>query len=220
MKFNFLKKRFDRAGYFDRVYLNNLFLGRESLSGEGSTLNSTRIIQAEIIKIVKEFTINSILDLPCGDLNWMQMIFGSITAEYTGADISESVIKANKEKFPTKNFIQMDIYREVPKKYDLIFCRDLLVHMPLEEGLTSIKNFRQSGSKYLLTTTFSDRKNNLKLDYSKKIVQWRPLNLSLPPFNFPRPELLINEKCMEHNGRFSDKCLGLYDLSKLDFSDA
>jgi hypothetical protein len=39
--------------------------------------------------------------------------------------------------------------------------------------------------------------------------------LQLPPFNFPKPLKLIDEKCTEYNGKFADKHLGLWLLNDI-----
>jgi SAM-dependent methyltransferase len=212
---NFLRKnKIDRFKYFNNVYEKNLFHGDESLSGEGSSLEATAVLQREIPKLIKNFEIKSILDAPCGDLNWMKEVLDS-SFDYTGADISKSVIMNNKKRFPQYKFLHLDAVEEIPKSYDLILCRDLLVHLPLDEAMKVIQNFSNSGSKYLLTTTFFDRKRNEDFEYTPKIVQWRPLNLALPPFEFALPLSLIVEECKEGGGSFADKALALYDLSVL-----
>jgi hypothetical protein len=42
---------------------------------------------------------------------------------------------------------------------------------------------------------------------------WRTLNLTVAPFEFPKPVLVVNEKCTEDGGRFRDKSLGLWKVS-------
>ena len=37
-----------------------------------------------------------------------------------------------------------------------------------------------------------------------------------PPFNFPKPAKLIDEKCTEANNQFTDKCLGLWLLDEIE----
>ena len=69
----------------------------------------------------------------------------------------------------------------------------------------ALKNFKQSQSTYLLPTTYLDRKVNSDVETGG----WRPLNFQHPPFCFPAPLRLINEKCKGNGGRYSDKCLGL-----------
>jgi hypothetical protein len=43
---------------------------------------------------------------------------------------------------------------------------------------------------------------------------WRPLNLERPPFNFPPPLRLIDEKRRDVNGIDMAKCLGLWRLDE------
>ena len=45
--------------------------------------------------------------------------------------------------------------------------------------------------------------------------KWRTLNFNLPPFDFPEPMLVINEKCTEADGAFKDKSLGVWRLADL-----
>ena len=46
-------------------------------------------------------------------------------------------------------------------------------------------------------------------------VKWRTLNLQIEPFNFQLPIKVINENCTENNGRYKDKCLGLWEVKNL-----
>jgi len=43
----------------------------------------------------------------------------------------------------------------------------------------------------------------------------RTLNLNLPPFSFPNPLRIINEKCTENGGAFADKSVGVWRLADL-----
>lgn len=105
----------------------------------------------------------------------------------------------------------MDISKDGLPKADMILCRDCLVHFSFEDILSAIRNFKRSGSQYILTTTFSERLSNIDINTGG----WRTLNLQLPPFNFPRPIKLINEKCDEAGGIYLDKSLGLWRLEDI-----
>jgi hypothetical protein len=122
-------------------------------------------------------------------------------------------VLANNEKYGNHmiKFEAKDISNDRLSQCDLILCRDCLVHLTYKDALKVIKNFKNSGAKYLLTTSFIGRPNNQ--DLGKHI--WRTLNLSLAPFNFSEPLLVINENCTEGNNMFSDKSLVLYDLSEI-----
>ena len=99
---------------------------------------------------------------------------------------------------------------------DLILCRDCLGHLPLHDVFRALRQFQQSESRYLLTTTFPGKRTNRDLDAG----EWQPLNLEAPPFSFPPTLRVINEKCSEGNGTFADKSLGLWRLSDLHLPES
>lgn len=182
-----------------------------TLSGPGSTLEQTEVIRKTIPNIIQQYNISSFLDAPCGDFFWMKNIDFK-DCSYIGVDIVDSMIKNNNELFGTKSkkFIVADIIKNPLPYADLIFCRDCLVHLSFNDCLQVINNFKESGARYLLTTTFVELKTNKET----KSPLWRPLNLQQPPFNFPDPVLLINEQCT-HDSLYPDKSLGLWDLNAI-----
>jgi hypothetical protein len=200
---------------FNDIYQNNLWHiseKRESVSGIGSSLEQTKEIIKVLPFVLKKYKINSILDIPCGDFNWMQNIDFSKT-KYIGGDIVSEIIIANngKHKPENINFTELNLIEDRLPKVDLIFCRDCLVHLSFKDILDSIENIKASGSRYLMTTTFTEQSSNKDINTGG----WRPLNLELEPFHFPKPVYLLNEKCMEMDGLFKDKSLGLWEIENL-----
>ncbi|MBW6474931.1 MAG: glycosyltransferase [Anaerolineaceae bacterium] len=199
---------------FSEVYEKNIFGGRVSRSGEGSDLVQTEIIRRELPKIIENYSIKTFLDAPCGDWYWMRDTNLGVE-QYIGVDIVEAMIEKHKKSFgsPSRTFLCLNLATDALPKADLIFSRDCLVHLTFADALKIISNFKISGAKYLLTTTFVDRtKNN---DLVGKDGFWRPLNLRLAPFNFPEPLLMVNEGCTEEAGQCTDKSLGLWLLSDI-----
>jgi hypothetical protein len=133
--------------------------------------------------------------------------------EYTGADIIEKLIEHNRALYTTskRKFIVLDIMKDQLPPADLIFSRDCLVHFSFRDIARTIRNIKRSNSKYLLTTTFSAQRQNTDIVTG----EWRPLNLQLPPFNFPEPVVVVNENCTEVDGRYPDKSLGLWQIAKI-----
>jgi hypothetical protein len=199
---------------FTEVYEKNIFGGRISRSGEGSDLVQTEVIRQELPRIVQEYGVRSFLDAPCGDWYWMRQT-NLCVEHYIGIDIVKPLIERNQREFAnaSTSFCCMNLAEGELPQVDLVFSRDCLVHLSFEDGLRIIANFKRSGSKYLLTTTFVNRDHNN--DLTGKDSFWRPLNMQLSPFNFPSPLLLINEKCTEEGGQYADKCLGLWRLSDI-----
>lgn len=197
---------------FSAVYDENLFKGRLSRSGEGSDLVQTEIIRNELPKLIKEFNIQSMLDAPCGDWYWMKETKLNVP-QYIGVDIVERLINKNQQEFASEqvSFQCLNLVSDKLPKVDLIFSRDCLVHLSYQDAINMLRNFKLSGAKYLLTTTFTDRKQNEDLGSGF----WRTLNLQLAPFGFPAPLKLINEQCTEGDNQFTDKCLGLWRLEDL-----
>lgn len=198
---------------FTEIYKTNRWKSSESISGEGSELKQVETLIKELDSLIANLNISSILDIPCGDFNWMRHVDLS-KVNYVGADIVNELIEANIEKFKdyeNVNFIVLDLINNKLPKKDLIIIRDCLVHLSFDHIFKSIENVKKSGSKYLFTTTYPNHNSNLDIITG----DWRRLNLMQPPFNFPEPLLIINENCTESNGRYADKSMLLWDISKL-----
>lgn len=186
----------------------------ESLSGSGSALGQTKAIRERLTLLLKELQISSLIDVPCGDLNWMRLVdLGE--CKYTGIDIIKPLVDRNSAIYGTgkhpKQFLHLDVRYDSLPNADLILCRDLLVHMSEDDVYKALDQFKRSGAKYLLTTTFPKRAKNQVIESGA----WRPINLQAEPFNFPVPVELINENCTEQNGIYNDKSLGLWKLQDL-----
>ncbi len=198
---------------FSEICQSNAWLGAESISGPGSDSVNTATIKREIPVLLGQLGVKSMLDAPCGDLNWMKDV-GLSLERYIGADVVPEVIDRNQKSHARANseFKVLDITRSRLPRVDLIFCRDCLVHLSYEQIGAALKRFQESGSRYLLTTTFTNPRVNTDMHTGG----WRPLNLEKAPFNFPAPLHVINEQYVGDNGIYTDKSLGLWELSGLD----
>jgi hypothetical protein len=200
---------------FTRIYGTNGFNGVESLSGTGSGSEQTKIILAELPLLFKRFGVKTLIDAPCGDLFWMGHLLtdSNILERYIGVDIVEELVEKNRERFANEliSFEVKNIVEDVLPAGDLILCRDCLVHLTYADAKQAVRNFKASGSKYLLTTTYPHRIMNKDL-----VGVWRCLNLQIMPFSFPTPLAIINEHCTEVGGAFSDKSLALWELKDLN----
>jgi hypothetical protein len=198
---------------FTEIYHSNLWKGKESLSGTGSDTAQTQVLIEELGNLLSLYDIKSILDVPCGDFNWMNRV-KLAGATYVGGDIVNELIQANMESYKDNSNVRFDIIDiikdELPKA-DLLFCRDCLVHLSYKEIFKAILNIKKSKSTYLLTTTFT----NHPINYNITTGDWRTLNLERAPFNFPKPIHIINENCTEGNGEYKDKSLFLWEIKNL-----
>jgi 2-polyprenyl-3-methyl-5-hydroxy-6-metoxy-1,4-benzoquinol methylase len=199
----FNKKKKTLAEVFHHIYYKtNWWKAIDTGSGPGSTLDNTKRIQKEIPKLLHSINAASLLDAPCGDLNWMQHVdLGNI--EYTGADIIKKLIQSNKSQFPERKFLVADITTDALPTVDVVLCRDCFIHLPNDMILAAINNFKKAGIKYLLTNTYNFIQENTDIEPGK----FRMINLQLPPFSFPPPDITIEE---EYTSGYPDKQLGLW----------
>jgi hypothetical protein len=175
---------------FTHIYKAHTWQSRESISGPGSDLKVTQRMSRELSALIKRFGITAIADAPCGDLNWMQYVDIG-TCRYIGIDIVQELIERNTKIFgATKEFKHLNLIENIIEKVDLILCRDMLAHLTYEQIFTALKNFKQSGSKYILVTTNIIKEKNVDMENTGEC---RFLNLELPPFNFPKSLALIEE---------------------------
>jgi len=194
---------------FTNIYESNLWTSKESRSGLGSELKSTEVIRRELPELFKKFKIESVLDIPCGDFNWIQHVDMN-NVDYIGGDIVDKMIESNNITFPNIDFRVLDLTESELPKVDLIFVRDLLGHFNYQNVNKALQNIIKSGSKYLLTTSFTRWHYNVDIQNGG----WRPINLMLQPFSL-KPIYLINEDCFEGDGQYNDKCLLLFEIKRL-----
>lgn len=195
---------------FTKIYENGTWINSETKSGPGSTYQQTLCIQEHIKRLVKKYNLQSLLDVPCGDFNWFKHIVDAIP-NYSGGDIVKQIVEKNTILYPKHRFIEFNISTDkIPEGVDVIFCRDLLVHLSLKDILQTLKNIKQSSAKYILMTTFINREFK-DID----VGGWRPISFFDKPFCFPQPLELVNEKCTEFYPKYIDKSLGLWRVEDI-----
>ncbi len=197
---------------FTEIAEQNLWMESESVSGFGSSLKQTAELVAQLPGIFQQFNVKKLLDVPCGDFNWMKTV-DLKGIDYTGGDIVRAIVDKNNSTYQsdTRRFYKLDLLNDKLDGYDLLFCRDCLVHLSFEDVFKVLTNLKGSNVRYLMATTFPEEKNNQDVPTGG----WRPLNFQAAPFHFPGPLFLLNEKCTEMDGMFGDKSMGLWEVKDL-----
>ena len=184
-----LEKPEDR---FTKIYSSNHWNSSESRSGEGSTLENTQNIRAELPKILGRYKINKILDAPCGDFNWIQHVTKNIHIKYISGDIVKLLIKFNKSEYSDKDttFIHLDLTKNTLPKVDLLFCRDCLFHLSYRDISLVLNNFLGSSIPYLMTTS-SAAPNGPRIKNSDIATSdWRLIDFFTEPFSLLQCDVL------------------------------
>ena len=111
-------------------------------------IRSKFIIFKRIITVIY----SSVLDSSCGDMTWMPSFLSSRSdVLYTGYDIVEENIKNHREKFRETDW-KFEVHDIVI--YDLVVIRHTTMHLKISDVMKVIRNFLDSSSKFLLTTSF------------------------------------------------------------------
>jgi len=208
----------DKEDIFTDIYKHNTWNGKESISGEGSDLLETRVLLDKLPDFLTKYQIKTVIDLPCGDYNWMQHLDYKFN-RYTGIDIVEGIIDRNSNSYNNDNisFVKKDCLADEIGSADLLLCRDLLIHFSNNDIKRFFRNITRSEIKYILTTHFIDEKNT-----DIATGQWRPVNLMGSPFHLPEPIDFILEETKMFNGRYAKiKAMALWRMAdiKLIFSE-
>ena len=202
-----------RESIFTEYYKNNKWGDSSSRSGSGSNLDQTLLLRQSLPQIFSTYKIKSILDIPCGDFHWFQTVKLSEKMTYTGADIVQDLIEKNENTHSKQNvrFQKLDITSDSLPCSDIIIVRDCFIHLSFADIKKALTMIKKSQSTYLLTTYFFDCVENVDIPTGS----FRRINLTIKPFNFPKPIHLIKEGCTESNGKFYDKSMGLWRLDQL-----
>lgn len=170
---------------FTEIYDNGTW-GRnengEGFSGNGSTVTNAAPYMTFLEDFMRSNNVQSVVDVGFGDWTFSQYInWGNI--RYIGIDTVRQVIEKNIARFssPTITFIHGNAtFTDLPSA-DLMICKDVLQHLPIEDIQLLLKHTHKF--KHCLITNdinpytmTSDNRQILRGDY-------RTLDLSQPPFN-------------------------------------
>jgi hypothetical protein len=201
-----------RRRIFNSIHASRAWGAIESASGPGSARERAAAFLPDLVALIRSLRIHTLLDAPCGDFNWAAAVADSVD-RYIGVDIVPALIAANRRRWssPRRQFLCRDLCLSRLPAADVILCRDALVHLSERDILAAINNLRRTGAQYLLATTFVGERDN----HDIATGGWRPLNLQRPPFSFPAPLALVDERCDHTGGAYADKRLGLWRFGEL-----
>ena len=204
-------EQMDLSERFASIHESNLWGAEGSVSGLGSEVAATLTLQRQMPALLRKLSVQTLLDAPCGDAGWIAGL-DLRGIRYTGVDIVPALITENKHKHGSLgDFVLADITGDPLPPADAILCRDCLVHLSFANIGRAVDNFRRSGAQWLIATTFSEWQRNSDCEDG----DWRALNLTRPPFDWPPPVDMLTEGCEEAGGGWRDKSLAVWNLQHL-----
>ncbi len=211
----------ERVEFFTNVYRKNLWMGSESRSGQGSAQWFTKRLAEGLPQALRKLGVSCLLDLPCGDFNWMKTV--DLTGiEYIGGDIVPDLVESNRAKHgsPTRRFMMLDIAADALPLADMVFVRDCFIHFSNELVFESLRNIARSDIRYMCLSTLSRKRYpsllNVDLERAQHGVnfEYRPIQFEAPPYFFPEPIFEI-EDGFEGSGAHWISTMSVWEVSTI-----
>jgi hypothetical protein len=190
----------ERADFFTKIYKDNLWTDGESRSGQGSAKWFTKKLADGLPSALRGLGVSRLLDVPCGDFNWMQTV--DLTGvDYIGGDIVPEMIEANNAAYgsPSRRFEVLDLVTDMLPAADMIFIRDCFIHFSNALIFQSLENIARSDIRYLCLGTLPlklyPQIANVDLERTQSGVnfEYRPIQFESAPYSFPAPILEIED---------------------------
>lgn len=189
LKINIPTDKITRKTIFQDIYGKQIWNnGNSSVpkSGPGSALGNTLGVISFLDKFVDENKIESVRDIGCGDLTWIQKtnFFKNKNIVYQGFDIVPSVISENKKNFPDKIFEIVDAVNDTQiikaTKSDLLIIRDVIFHMTNAEILRLFGNIKNTFKYICITSSFTNKNSDTfnQWHFSSKNIKLEPFKKS------------------------------------------
>jgi len=192
-----------------RLFFHRVFASRDwpaddpsyvglKASGPGAMLRNSQNVIAVLHSVISHVgsyldkSMVSVLDAACGDMQWMPYVLDARSdVLYTGADIVPDIIAHHRKKFQrlrNAKFVEHDVVSQhLNHSYDIILLRDVLQHLWMADAMMALKHISESGSKFLLATTFPDMVVNVDVDKEALGGRKSSYNLEQLPFSLESP---------------------------------
>jgi len=195
-----------RAQVFEDIYVHHLWNDKGSRSGRGSDPEATRRIVRPLSEMLDLLEATTLLDVGCGESTWLNRE----PPGYIGCDIVPQAVKAAQALHGDRKYFVADIVTDPLPRRDVILCRDVLMHLPVEQGVQALENFRRTGALWLIATTFEQGTN----DRGIEVGEFYRINMETPPFE------LVPIASIKDDWKFEDKALMAFHLQDRDPSEA
>lgn len=166
--------------------------------GPGSTMEYTEDLRILIPALLERYAIRSMFDAGCGDRNWMKHTV--LSCSYLGGDLAEDFIEIGEGLV-----ISHDITVDPIPQVDLVFIRDVAIHLCDADRLKLLQNLAASNCRYVLMTHCFNTENR---DVNYTSFPFSDVNWTIQPWSLPNPLELIRET-------INHKCLALWTIQQI-----
>lgn len=172
---------------FSSIYAEDRWNGG---SGPGSRLAFCRPVAAFLARYIRQHRIRSLVDIGCGDLQWMPGVIAETGIRYTGLDVVPELVARHRAAWPAHRFEVLDAAAGRLPDGDLYWSKDVLQHWTTETIVEFLDGFfaARPGAPILVANCAGQTADDRVLD-----DRWHfaPLSGGRPPLAWFSPELLF-----------------------------
>jgi len=171
-----------------------------SSSGQGSTLESTAVFRRELECFLSHVNAQRLLDIPCGDFNWMKSVRFPPGLEYVGGDIVPSLVARLNKTYgnASQAFRVFDLTKDSFDAADVWLCKDCIQHLSNRDIFLVLENFCRSPVEYGLISNHFGVVENVDIPTGG----FRHVDLTLPPFSLPAPLIKLSDIPIDGEPRY------------------
>ena len=197
----------DHRDVFAQIHQRNIWGYQETVSGAGSTLSYTESLRQTLPGLIRELGVRTLLDVPCGDFNWMREVDLPVE-RYIGGDIVPALVAETRSRYgrPGREFVVIDLCQDPLPAADLLLCRDCFIHLSEDMIFRALANIVRADINHVLLTTYPQGQNR-----AIRTGDWFPVNLCQAPYELPPPRQTL----ADWKPPFDERCLGLWDVAEL-----
>jgi hypothetical protein len=155
----------------------------ESLRGS-SSIAGTEFLRSQLPRLFDTYQIYSMFDAGAGDCAWQAVTMLHMVQYYAGEG-NPNLVNQAKHNFPTLNIRLHDITQDSLPEVDLLFVRDVAIHLDNQQKKSMLNNWLDSKISWLLTTQLDYTTKNNDIDLNNGQFPFAEINWHLPPWNFP-----------------------------------
>lgn len=174
-----------------------------------SSIEFTKTLRLMVPPLFKKYNIISMFDSGCNDCTWASRWEDSI--KYSGGDISLSMVSEAWNNFPHLDVRLHDATTDPFPNVDVIFCRDVAIHLNNQDKRKLLNNWISSQVSWLMITHDETLTSNRDFEYSVDSFPLAPVNWCIDPWNFPPPKDSVYEIKDSDRGR----CMALWHRDQI-----
>jgi len=151
-----------------------------------SSVVGTMDLRKQLKDLFEKYNIHSMFDSGCNDCGWMNELIKTTQIDYQGGDISPAMIDHVRAVYPTLKVQTHDGTTDPYPLVDLLFVRDVTIHLNNLDKKKLLQNWIASNSPWLLVTHNVEIKHNVDFEYCDAFP-FSEVNWETAPWNFPPP---------------------------------